>query len=77
MPNALQVISPLYGMISGMRGKKKAPMSAPPTPQSVGSYKRGGKVRRSGRGKVHKGERVLTKKQSKYFGRKRRGGKRR
>lgn len=29
-----------------------------------GSYKRGGKVKRTGLAKVHKGERVLTKKQA-------------
>lgn len=33
----------------------------------VGSYKRGGKVKRTGLAKVHKGERVLTKKQQKRY----------
>lgn len=31
------------------------------------SYKRGGKVRKTGIAKVHKGERVLTKKQQKKY----------
>ena len=32
-----------------------------------GSYKKGGKVKKTGMAKVHKGERVLTKKQTKKF----------
>jgi hypothetical protein len=39
-----------------------------PTPQAKpNSYKKGGKVKRSGMAKVHKGERVLTTKQTKKF----------
>jgi hypothetical protein len=34
---------------------------------SAGAFKRGGKVRKTGLAKVHKGERVLTKKQSKSY----------
>jgi hypothetical protein len=32
-----------------------------------GSFKRGGKVRKTGMARVHKGERVLTKKQNKKY----------
>ena len=34
-------------------------------PATPGSFKRGGKVKKTGMAKVHKGERVLTKKQQK------------
>ena len=34
---------------------------------TVGSYKKGGKVKKTGLAMVHKGERVLTKKQTKKF----------
>jgi hypothetical protein len=44
---------------------------------SAGSFKRGGRVRRTGRARVHKGERVLTAKQARKYEGKRRGGKRR
>jgi hypothetical protein len=51
------------------RGKKSDPALPP-------GYKRGGKVRKTGMAKVHKGERVLTAKQDrkmkKRMGRKRR-----
>ncbi len=33
----------------------------------IPGYKRGGKVKKTGLAKVHKGERVLTKKQAKKF----------
>ena len=33
------------------------------------SYKRGGKVRKTGKAKVHKGERVLTKAQARKYDR--------
>lgn len=39
------------------------------------SYRRGGKVKRTGLAKVHKGERVLTRAQAKRY--KRRGGSKR
>jgi hypothetical protein len=35
------------------------------------SFKRGGKVKRGGRARVHKGEEVLTKKQAKRFSKRR------
>jgi len=42
---------------------------------AAGNYKRGGKVKRTGLAKVHKGERVLTRAQAKRY--KRRGGSKR
>jgi hypothetical protein len=33
----------------------------------VPSYKKGGKVRKTGLARLHKGERVLTKKQAKHY----------
>jgi hypothetical protein len=39
----------------------------------VGSFKRGGAVKKTGLAKLHKGERVLTKAQAKRYGRKGRG----
>lgn len=55
-----------------LRKKKKMPGT-----QSVGvsgeeSYKRGGRVRRTGLARVHKGERVLTVKQAKRYRRSKR-----
>ena len=35
--------------------------------QTAGSFKRGGKVRRTGKARVHKGERVLTAKQARRY----------
>jgi hypothetical protein len=52
MPGA-KYLSPLAMLFSG--GKKKK------TP----SYKKGGRVRHSGKAMLHKGERVLNKKQAK------------
>jgi hypothetical protein len=40
------------------------------TKSKPGSYKKGGKVKKTGIAKVHKGERVLTKKQTKKFDKK-------
>lgn len=37
------------------------------TPRKMPSYKKGGKVKKTGLAKVHKGERVLTKEQSAKF----------
>jgi hypothetical protein len=80
----LKALSPLYAIISGAMGggggkkKKKSPPSTPGQPQE---FKRGGKVRKTGKAKVHKGERVLTAKQTKRYdaekvGHKRRGRRR-
>jgi hypothetical protein len=38
-----------------------------------GTYKKGGKVKKTGLAKVHKGERVLTKKQNKKYESRKRG----
>lgn len=37
------------------------------SPASPSSFKKGGKVKKTGMAKVHKGERVLTKKQQKKY----------
>lgn len=54
--------------------KKKKKKAAPTTDSNIDysglSFKRGGKVKRTGFAKVHRGERVLTKKQQKRYGRK-------
>jgi len=62
---------------SGKDWKRKQKMSNSKAPaesgtrssgaDEMGSYKRGGKVRKTGRAKVHKGERVLTAKQAKRY----------
>lgn len=44
-------------------------------PEIKDSYKKGGRVKRTGLAKVHKGERVLTRKQARKYSKKR-GGKR-
>jgi len=73
MPNAMQVLSPIYGIISGVQGatKKKSSQQSQQVAQPP-VYKRGGKVKKTGMAKVHRGERVLTKKQQR-----KRGGSRR
>lgn len=43
------------------------PQPAPSQQAKPNSYKKGGKVKKGGMAKVHKGERVLTTKQSKQF----------
>lgn len=63
----------------GQKIHNKAPQSASASsssntddPGDVPQFKKGGMVKRTGLAKVHKGERVLTKKQAKkYNGRKR------
>lgn len=59
MPGA-KYLSPLAMLFSG--GKKKTPQTANPP-----SYKRGGRVKKGGTAKVHRGEKVLTKRQAKRF----------
>ena len=39
----------------------------PPVIREAEKHKRGGKVKKSGRARVHKGERVLTKKQDQKY----------
>jgi hypothetical protein len=75
---------------SGIQKKKDKDKAAPklqtfekPTSDSStgethadpGEFKRGGKVRKTGMAKVHKGEKVLTKRQAKRMERKRGGRK--
>jgi hypothetical protein len=48
----------------------KGPKKKQPTAQAAdprGSYKRGGRVKKTSVAKLHKGERVLTKRQAKRF----------
>ncbi len=52
----------------GLKGKVKKVLKGIASPDS---YKRGGTVKRTGMAKVHKGERVLTKRQAKRY---RKGG---
>ena len=52
------------GQIGQLKKDTPAPQAKP------NSYKKGGKVRKSGVAKVHKGERVLTTKQTKAFDKK-------
>jgi len=66
------------GLASGLAGTSGSKDDKKDEPQKVNefeakpvSYKRGGKVKRSGKAKVHRGERVLTRKQTKEYERKR------
>jgi hypothetical protein len=68
----LKALSPLYAMISGAMGSggsgKKQPKKGGGGGgggEVVPQFKRGGKVKKTGLARVHKGERVLTKKQQK------------
>jgi len=65
------------GKLKGILARKKKKKN-PPTPPTVSlpedstvgiprQFKRGGKVKKTGMAKMHKGERVLTKKQAKRF----------
>lgn len=67
----------LLGKLRNMRDKKKLKSATHIEGQDyqVPEFKRGGKVRKTGLARVHKGERVLTKRQSKQY--RKRGGKRR
>ena len=49
------------------------PMSDGGKNTEAGEFKRGGKVKRTGRALVHKGERVLTAKQARKYDRRKRG----
>jgi hypothetical protein len=50
------------------RFKKKKPTAGNANPDvPAPEYKRGGKVRKTGLAKLHKGERVLTKRQAKSY----------
>ena len=52
--------------------KKKDPIKKDPMPGAAEprTFKKGGKVKRTGVAKVHKGERVLTKGQAKQYAKK-------
>jgi hypothetical protein len=53
-----------------LRGKKKKPGqqgSGETDYEGIMNFKRGGKVKRTGRARVHKGEQVLTAKQGKRY----------
>jgi hypothetical protein len=69
------------GKVAAAKEKAGAGGGAPSIPGTVtesadtDSYKRGGKVKRTGLAKLHKGERVLTTAQAKRY--KRRGGSKR
>jgi len=79
IPNLKRIGSGFKKTFGGGSGTK-GPSDYGPSPDQpgwAGSYKRGGKVRKTGIAKVHKGERVLTKRQAKKFGKGRRGGSRR
>ena len=66
-------------MIKGATSRKnsaKGSAASPSTGSSddyIGEYHKGGKVRKSGIARLKKGERVLTKKQSKKYTKKNRG----
>ena len=53
---------------SGMlrKKKKKTATDSSSDDYDIPSFKRGGKVKRTGLARVHKGERVLTKRQAKH-----------
>lgn len=48
-------------------GTKSMSVSGTESDDEVPEFKRGGRVRKTGLAKVHKGERVLTKRQAKRF----------
>ncbi len=76
IPKALEIVSPLMGIIGSLVNKKRAG-SGGAGAASPSSYRRGGKVKKGGRARVHKGEVVLTAKQARKRGRgKRSSGKR-
>jgi hypothetical protein len=65
--------SPLSNLSSLSGGDSSSTASSGDATITAGSYKRGGKVKKTGRAKVHKGERVLTKKQAAKYTRMKRG----
>lgn len=78
-PSTTDNLKSIIGKIRSKLGRKKPSTSDDSdsnlaTPRAL---RRGGKVRKTGMALVHKGERMLTKKQAKRYGRNRRGGRRR
>jgi hypothetical protein len=69
----MQMPMPVTPVTPNMPGSGAGPMRRmnPQTPimsrQNRMSFKRGGKVRKSGRAKLHKGEQVLSKRESKKY----------
>ena len=61
VPTWLKAVSPLAAMIGAGGGNKGGSQASPR------QYKRGGKVRKGGVAKVHKGEKVLTKRQARRY----------
>lgn len=78
-PSTTDNLKSIIGKIRSKLGRRKPSTSDDSdsnlaTPRTL---RRGGKVRKTGMALVHKGERMLTKKQAKRYGRNRRGGRRR
>lgn len=60
------VLTKVGGMVDSILGKKKE--KGKDITEEVGyGYKKGGMVKKTGKALVHKGERVLTKKQAKKY----------
>lgn len=78
-PSTTDNLKTIIGKIRSKLGRRKPSVgddsdSNLATPRTL---RRGGKVRKTGMALVHKGERMLTRKQAKRYGRNRRGGRRR
>lgn len=58
VPGFLKALSPLAAIIDAARGGDKKDNQRSKTP----SFAHGGKMKKSGRAKVHKGERIMGKK---------------
>ena len=63
-----RVVKRVKTYVGGMRKPNASPKLTPDVPYDYESFKRGGKVKKTGFAKVHKGERVLTKKQQRGMG---------
>jgi len=59
------------GILRKKKRKKRQEGSGETDYEGTMQFKRGGKVKRTGLAKVHKGERVLTKRQQKRFSKRR------
>lgn len=65
IPSWLKTVSPIAALSSSKTARKVV------SPLVLGQFKRGGKVPRTGDYKLHAGERVLTRRQTKRYDRKR------
>jgi hypothetical protein len=54
------------------RGAGSSASSGGSSASDIASYKRGGRVRKTGKAKLHKGEKVLTRRQARRYAAKRR-----